>query len=155
MKISAVKTPQGSVTLAFDDTRVTLNATETKTLLLELTRVLVPGPAVAITARKLAERVADLIKAGGDIGIQRLLRVADHDDLLALLKWGEGDTALLARIYGNMTEKSRRIYAEDLAYRFKEGVPEELLGRAANRLAVAVRELENEGAFSAGSPPKG
>jgi flagellar motor switch protein FliG len=115
----------------------------------------VPVPSVAVTAQKLAERVADLIKAGGDIGIQRLLRVADHDDLLVLLKWGEGDTKLLARIYGNMTEKSRRIYAEDLAYRFREGVPEELLGRAANRLAVAVRDLEEEGAFAAGGRPGG
>lgn len=155
MKISVEKAPQGSVTLAFDDTRITLTAAQTKTLLLELTRALVPGPAVAVTAQKLAERVADMVKAGGDIGIQRLLRVADHDDLLVLLKWGEGDAKLLARIYGNMTEKSRRIYAEDLAYRFKEGVPEELLGRAANRLAVAVRDLEEEGAFSAGGRPQG
>ncbi|WP_316978352.1 FliG C-terminal domain-containing protein [Shumkonia mesophila] len=155
MKISVEKAPQGGVTLAFDDTCVALNAAETKTLLLELTRALVPGPAVAVTARKLAERVADLIKAGGDIGIQRLLRVAEHDDLLVLLKFGEGDARLLARIYGNMTEKSRRIYAEDLAYRFKDGVPEDLLGRAANRLAVAVRDLEEEGAFATGPQPNG
>lgn len=151
MKISVGRATQGRVTLAFDDTRITLDATETKTLLLELTRVLMPGQAVAVTARRLAERVADQVKAAGDIGIQRLLRVADHDDLLALIKFGEADPALLARIYGNMTEKSRRIYAEDLAYRFHEGVPDDILGRAANRLAVALRELEGDDAFRDGS----
>lgn len=155
MKISVGRTPPGDVVLAFDDLRVTLDAAQTKTLLLELTRVLMPTPAVAATARRLAERVAERIKAGGDIGIQRLLRVAQRDDLLALLRFGEGDAALLARMYGNMTEKSRRMYAEDLAYRFKDGVSDDLLGRAANRVAVAIRELEDEGAFSAGHPTRG
>jgi hypothetical protein len=154
MKISVARTPQGNVTLAFDDTRIALDAAETKTLLLELTRVLTPGPAVAATARRLAERVAERVKTTGDIAIQRLLRIAEHDDLLALVKFGEADPALLARIYGNMTEKSRRIYGEDLAYRFREGVPDDLLGRAANRLAVALRDIEGDDAFPADRPPK-
>lgn len=143
MKISVAKAPEGRVTLAFDDTRVTLDAAETKVLLLELTRVLMP-PA-AVSAPKRAAALAARLKAAKDLGIQKLLRVADHDDLLALLKFGEADDALRARIYGNMTEKSRKIYAEDLAYRFRDGVPEELLGQAADRLAAALRDIEDEG----------
>lgn len=145
MKISVGKTPQGAITLAFDETRVALSLAETKVLLLELTRVLLPQAAPAPSPMVKAEQLAARIKIANDLGIQKLLRVADHDDLLVLLKFGEKDAGLGAKIYGNMTAKSRKIYAEDLAYRFKEGVPEDLLGKAASRLAAAVRDLENEG----------
>ena len=145
MKISVGKTPEGAIMLAFDGTKVTLNMAETKVLLLELTRVLLPQASVAPNPTAKAEQLAARIKAANDLGIQKLLRVADHDDLLVLLKFGEQDQALAAKIYGNMTAKSRQIYAEDLAYRFKEGLPEDLLGKATARLATAVRNLETEG----------
>lgn len=145
MKISVGKTPQGAITLAFDETRVSLSLGETKVLLLELTRVLLPQAAVAPNPAVKAGQLTARIKAANDLGIQKLLRVAEHDDLLVLLKFGEKDSGLIAKIYGNMTEKSRKIYAEDLAYRFKEGVPEDLLGKASSRLAAAVRDLENDG----------
>lgn len=145
MKISVGKTPQGAITLAFDDTRVSLSLAETKVLLLELTRVLLPQATVAPNPTAKAEQLVAQIKAAKDLGIQKLLRVADHDDLLVLLKFGEKDPGLTTKIYGNMTAKSRQIYAEDLAYRFKEGVPEDLLGKATARLAAAVRDLESEG----------
>lgn len=148
MKISVGKTPEGAIVLAFDGTQVSLNMAETKVLLLELTKVLLPqGAAIAPNPGAKAEALAGRIKGANDLGIQKLLRVADHDDLLVLLKYGEKDAALTNKIYGNMTAKSRKIYAEDMAYRFKEGLPEDLLGKATSRLSAAVRDLEGEGAL--------
>jgi hypothetical protein len=155
MKINVARAPHGRVALAFDDTRVILDTRQTKALLLELTRVLIPVPPVAATAHRLADRLANKIKAADDRAIRKLLGAAEGDDLLALLKWGESDALLLARIYGNMTEQSRTTLAEDVASRFGDGVPEAFLGKAANRLAVTVRALEEEGAFAAGPRPPG
>lgn len=146
MKISVAKAAGEKIALAFDDTQVTLGAAETKILLLELTRILMPV-AAGVPAPKRAAALGARLKGAKGLGVQRLLRMADHDDLLVLLKFGEGDDALLAKIYGNMTEKARKIYAEDLAYRFREGVPEDRLGQAADRLNAIVRELEQEGAL--------
>lgn len=148
MKITVTKSDKGDISIAFDDKRITLNGAETKTLLLELTKVLIPEAAMAKSAEKRAEDLVRKIKAANDIGIQKLLRIAEHDDLLVLLKHGEADTALTSKIYGNMTEKSRKIFAEDLAYQFKEAVSDETLGKAIGRIAVTARELEEDGSLT-------
>lgn len=148
MRIAVKKTENGDIAIAFDDKQVTLNGAETKTLLLELTKVLIPEAAMAKSAEKRAEDLVGKIKSANDIGIQKLLRMAEHDDLLVLLKHGEADPALTSKIYGNMTEKSRKIFAEDLAYQFKEAVSDEALGKAVGRIAVTARELEDEGSLT-------
>ncbi len=149
MKISVAKTEGGAISISFDETVVNLNGTETKTLLLELTKVLIPESAAAKDPTKKAEDLAAKIKTANDLGIQKLLRVAEHDDLLVLLKFGEEDNKLRGKIFGNMTEKSRKIFTEDLAYRFQDGVAEIELGKSINRLSVIAQELEEEGIFTA------
>lgn len=147
MKISVGKKDAGSISISFDQTKVELNMAETKTLLLELTKVLLPG---ASAAKKPADRAGVLvrkIRAANDVGIQKLLRVADHDDLVALLKFAENDEQMTGKIYGNMTEKSRKIFVEDLSYRFKDSISDEDLGRAVTRLAVTTRQLEDDGSL--------
>ncbi|MBL6946248.1 MAG: hypothetical protein ISR47_06405 [Rhodospirillales bacterium] len=147
MKISVSKTEQGAIAISFDETKVALNMAETKTLLLELTKVLIPGASLARTAESRAEDLVRKIRTANDVGIQKFLRVAEHDDLLVLLKFGENDSQLTGKIYGNMTEKSRKIFVEDLTYRFQEGVGDDNLAKAVNRLAVTTRQLEEDGSF--------
>ncbi|MBT3361276.1 MAG: hypothetical protein HN403_16765 [Rhodospirillales bacterium] len=147
MKISVGRTEKGAISIAFGETKVELNMAETKTLLLELTKVLLPG---AAAAKKPADRASVLVKkfrTANDVGIQKLLRVADHDDLVALLKFGENDTQLTGKIYGNMSEKSRKIFVEDLSYRFKDNISDDDLGAAVTRLAVTTRQLEDDGSL--------
>lgn len=151
MKITVAKAPEGAISLAFDNTKVTLTGAETKTLLLELTKVLLPEGGFARTPAKRAEEFVRKIKGANDLGIQKLLRVAEHDDLLVLLKVGEADRQLTAKIYGNMTEKSRKIFVEDLAYRFESGVADDALVKAISRLTTTTRELEDEGTLKYGT----
>lgn len=151
MKITVTKNEQGAIVIAFDETKVTLNGAETKTLLLGITKILLPEGAMGKSAAQRADEFIQRIKAANDLGIQKFLRVAEHDDLLVLLKIGEGDTDLAGRVYGNMTEKSHKIFAEDLAYRFEAGVSDEELGKAIARLTVVARDLENEGTLQFGN----
>lgn len=148
MEITVTKSEAGDITIAFGDRQVKLSGAETKTLLLELTKVLVPGAAMTQSAEERAKELVGKIKSANDIGIQKLLRMAEHDDLLVLLKHGESDAALTSRIYGNMTEKSRKMFAEDLAYQFKEEVSEDVLGKAIGRIAATARELEEDGSLT-------
>lgn len=145
MDITVTKDEKGAIVIAFDQNKVTLNGAETKALLLGITKVLLPEGAMGKNAATRAQEFIQRFKAANDQGIQKFLRVAEHDDLLILLKVGEADTALTGRIYGNMTEKSHKIFAEDLAYRFEGGVADDELGQAIGRLSVIARDLENEG----------
>ena len=148
MKISVAKAEGGTISISFDGKVVTLNTADTKTLLLELTKVLIPEGAFSKSPTKKAAELVAKIKVANDLGIQKLLRVAEHDDLLVLLKFGEEDGKLKARIFGNMTEKSGKIFTEDLNYRFQDGVGEAELEKSINRLSVITRELEEEGTLT-------
>lgn len=148
MKISVVRAESGAVSLTFGETVVALDPADTRTLLVELTKALRADGSLSPTAPQQAADLAARIKAGNDIGIQKLLRVADHDDLLVLLKYTEEDGPLYDKIFGNMTEKSQKIFREDLSYRFREGVAESELGKTINRLAVIAHELEEEGTLT-------
>jgi flagellar motor switch protein FliG len=79
-----------------------------------------------------------------DIGIQKLLGIAAHVDVLVLLKAAEADGELLAKLYGNMSERSRKMFEEDLEYRFKDPIPEADVVKAIGRLAEAANELEKQ-----------
>ncbi len=147
MKISVGKTESGGIAISFDGTKVELNMAETKTLLLELTKVLIPGAAVTKSPTKRAEEMVRKITTANDVGIQKFLRVADHDDLVALLKFAENDEKLTGKIYGNMTEKSRKMFVEDLSYRFQDRISDDDTGKAITRLAVTTRELAEDGSL--------
>jgi flagellar motor switch protein FliG len=92
-----------------------------------------------------------LIKNANDLGIQRLLRVAKHDDILVLLKIAESDKITLNKFYGNMTETLKKMIAEDLDFQFSNDVPGAAIKEAINRLAKIAKDLEDEGTLIYGN----
>ena len=72
-------------------------------------------------------------------------RIADHGDVLVLLKTAEGDGELLGKLYGNMSERSRKMCEEDLDFKFKESFPDADAEMAIGRLSEAANELEKRG----------
>jgi len=85
------------------------------------------------------------IRRGSDVGVQALLRVADHDDVLALLKASEKDQRAHKKLFENMGETSRKIFTEDLVFRYANGVPAGEINNAIHRLSATVRDIEKEG----------
>jgi flagellar motor switch protein FliG len=145
MKISVKKAAPDVYALSLDDTELALDGADIKTLLLEITRILAPAEEVARTAK---DRVRDFlrhIKNANDVGLQKFLLVADHDDVLVLLKAAEDDKALSRKFYSNMSERSRKIFIEDLAYKFRQEVSGSQIAAAISRLIGVAKELEDEG----------
>lgn len=147
MKITVNKAPSGVYALGFDDTEISLAETELKELLVKVAGVLAPGGEAPPDAEQRARDFMRHIKSANDVGIQTFLRVADQGDLLVLLKTAESDndTALLDKFHGNMSERSRKMYDEDMAYKFNEGVPGDQVVNAIGRLIGIARELEEKG----------
>jgi len=85
------------------------------------------------------------IRRGSDVGIQALLRVAEHDDVLALLKASEKDERAHTKLFANMGEVSRKIFVEDVSFRYAKGVPAGEINNAIHRLGTTIREIEKEG----------
>ena len=134
--------------LHFDETEIALNRNEVKLLLLELTKTLLPDGAVTAGPRERALAFMQRIVKADDVGVQRLLGSAAHEDLLILLKLGEEDEALTKKLYDNMSQRSRKIFAEDLTFRFSEGVPERQIATAISSLTRIARRLEDEGSLT-------
>ena len=143
MKVSIKQTAADGFVLSFDDTQITATSADLKELLLVVSGVLVPAPDQETVDP--ARRFVDQIKTANDAGIQMLLRAANEDDLLVLLKHAESDAALLDKFYGNMSERSRKIFAEDLTYKFKDKVTTAQVSAAVERLIIAARGLEENG----------
>jgi len=85
------------------------------------------------------------IRRGSDVGIQVLLRVANHDDILALLKASEKDERAHKKLFDNMGDTSRKIFTEDLSFRYAHGAPAGEINNAIHRLSATIREIEKEG----------
>ncbi|MBC8267618.1 MAG: hypothetical protein H8E36_02615 [Rhodospirillaceae bacterium] len=147
MKISARKVAPDVYALNFDDTEVVLEGKEIKMLLLEVMQTLAPGG----STKKEDTRSKDFmrrIKNANDVGIQKLLLVADHEDLLVLLKNGELDEMLQDKFFSNMSDKNRKMFEEDLVYQFKDGIPAQRAKQAIKRLIETAKDLEVEGSLT-------
>ena len=147
MKISARKVAPDVYALNFGDTEVVLEGKEIKMLLLEVMQTLAPGG----STKKEDTRTKDFmrrIKNANDVGIQKLLLVGDHEDLLVLLKNGELDMVLQDKFFNNMSDKNRKMFEEDLLYQFKDGVPAARAKQAINRLIETTKDLEVEGSLT-------
>lgn len=149
MKIGITKDGDGFV-LALDAARVRLGEADMRTLLVQVTQALVPGADLGLSAEARAREFMERLKRANGPGIQTLLRVAAEDDILVLLKAGEGDRAFLDKLYGNMSDKSRRMFAEDLAFKFPDSVTQPDVAKAVGRLMRIVDELEKKGSLSFG-----
>jgi flagellar motor switch protein FliG len=149
MKVSIKQTADDGFVLSFDDTQIAATSADLKALLLVVSEVLTPAP----DQEKVdpARRFIDQIKTANDAGIQMLLRAADEDDLLVLLKHAESDAVLLEKFYGNMSERSHKIFAEDLSFKFKDKVTPAQVSAAVERLIIAARTLEENGTLVFGA----
>ena len=148
MDITVTKTGDDAYTVSIGDTRVVLGGNDLKRLLREGAKHLAPTPAEEANLEGLEEKTArfiSLIKAADDIKIQKLLGIAAPGDVLVLLKAAEADGELLGKLYGNMSERSRKMCEEDLDFKFKEIVPDADLEAAIGRLSEAANELEKQG----------
>jgi len=147
MEISARKVASDAYSLNFDGTEVILSGAEIKELLLQITGILLPHGSDQGT-REMTLSFIRHIKGANDVGIQKFMRVANEDDILILLKVGEDDDDLLNKFYDNMTKLSRKVFTEDINYRFKEAISQTRVRRAVERLIRTADELEDEGSLT-------
>ena len=112
--------------------------------------MLLPGTPSEVGSDAETRQFLNWIARANDLGIQALLLKADRDDILALLKAAEQNERVLDRFYANMSVTSRKIFAEDLTYKFGDDVPPARINTAIGRLAEAARVLERDGALTFG-----
>ena len=142
------KTAEGGLRIHLGEAEAELSIAEVKTLLVQILGQMAGGAGEA-GAGGLDAFIAKLANAN-DVGIENLIRGADDDDVLVLLKSVEDDEALTEKLYRNMSERSRKMYREDLGFRFANGVPDADIDRASHRLLQQAKALENEGLLSYG-----
>lgn len=147
MKINITKSGDNTFDVAFDETKVTLSSVEIKTLLLQATKVLMPGGGPVAKPEDRVKKFAIRFQKANDVGVQNFIREADPDELLVLLKIIEADKALMQRFYTNMRNNLQKMMTEDLAFKFKEGVASEKVAAALNGLMRKSKELEQKGAL--------
>jgi hypothetical protein len=145
MDITVTKTGDDAYTVTIGDTDLVLDENDLKRLLREGAKHLAPAPKEEPSLEEKTARFVRRIKAADDIRIQKLLGIADHGDVLVLLKTAEGDKELLGKLHGNMSERSRKMCEEDLDFKFKDSVPDADVETSIQRLSEAANELEKQG----------
>lgn len=144
MKIMLKRAGSDAYKLSLGEADIVLGMDDLRKLFIQVAKILVPG---STFTRGLFPKREFMMKMRGanDIGVQALLQMADHDDLLLLLKAGEDDDALTQKLFSNMSENSRKMFAEDLQYKFKEGIPEADVQSAIGRIWETAQDLEADG----------
>jgi len=145
MQINAADNGNGTYSVSFDDTTVVLNAQDLKMLLLNVTQVLAPGSAAAKESNARGQRFMGRIKEAGDVDVQVFIQAANHDDVVVLLKAAENDTDVRQKLFRNMSENSRKMFVEDMEFRFQEAVPEGEINSTLDRLSRTADQLRSEG----------
>ncbi len=145
MKITVREDGEGVYLILFDGTEVRLDARDLKELLVQVTQVLAPSSAVAQKAD--AHRRDFMVRLSGadDVGIQALIQTADHEDLVVLLKVAENNGELRQKLFHNMSDTNRKIFLEDLEYKFQNDAADSLVHAALDRLERVVEDLEADG----------
>lgn len=149
MKINAREVAQNVYSVSFGETEIILQGSEVKTLLMQLMQILAPGGTDAETIANTQDRkrleFMNKITNANDVGIQKLMLIADHQDLLALLKSTEDNTAIHAKFFGNMSVNNAKMFNEDLTYEFRDGLSDKRRREALDRLIKQAHELELDG----------
>ena len=151
MEITARQIAPDVYAVNFDDTEIILEGLEIKHLLIEVMKVLDPGDLTAKEGNPTQEFVRD-IKTANDVGIQKLLLVAEHDDLLVLLKHAESDPDLQNKFFSNMSENNRKVFEEDMNYQFTDEIPEPRVLQSISRLIDKAKDLEMDDILTYGRP---
>jgi len=145
MTSSVQKTGDGGFKIRLDNAEAVLSMAEVKTLLIQILAQMAPGAGQGADPAKAFHDFLNKLETANDVGIQSLIRNADDNDVLVLLKSAEDTPSLSEKLYRNMSDGARKMYQDDLSFRFQEGIPEGDLGTAASRLATHAKMLEGEG----------
>lgn len=145
MKISVKKAQNGVYALSFDDVTHTLTTHEVKVMLMEAVKALTPGAVSSVSPAEEAHDLAERLKTANDPGLQKLIMSVTDDDMLIFLKSTEDDRELHDKLFHNMSERKHTILAEDLQYRYVDGIDEDELGDAVIRLIEVTNQLQNDG----------
>ena len=95
MKIAVTKSSNNTFEISFGEQTISVGLDDLKSLLMEVTRVLVPGGSLGKESAGQASDLVSRMKSADDVGIQKFIPSVDEDDILILLKYGEDDEALL------------------------------------------------------------
>ena len=150
MAVEVKKDADGNFEIKVDDQTLSANAANARLLLAHLAQLIRPE-----TASERSDRTAkflDQLGRASDTGIQGLLRTADHDDILVLLKIAEDDETLHGKLYANMTGKSAKIFAEDVAFKYDAEIPGLIVEDAVARLIGTAKRLVDNGTMSFSNP---
>jgi len=148
MKISFTKSSENTFDIAFGDQTISLGTDDLKSLLMEVTRVLMPGGNQNKGSDSQASDLISRIKSADDVSIQKFILTINEDDILILLKYAEDDAAFLKKFNSNMSERSRKMHAEDMAYKFQNGIPAGELKTAVSRLLKTTQKMEEDGSLT-------
>ena len=143
MHISVNQGNDENFELVFDDTTIPISIGDMEQLHYQLSNILRPTTVQEKKARHQAFLAK--LKFAEDSGIQTLMRAAAHDDILVLLHASEQDVMLKKKLYGNMSENSKKIYVEDLVFQFRQGLPDYRLDEAMTRLLKIAESLAKDG----------
>ncbi|MCW8915061.1 MAG: hypothetical protein OQK24_04315 [Magnetovibrio sp.] len=145
MKISVKKAQNGVYAVTIGETTHTLTTLDLKHLLMEAVRALTPGAISSVSPQEEAHDLATRLKAANPPGLQKLILSVSDNDILVFLKATEDDAPLHTLLFENMSERKHTMLAEDLEFRFPEGVDEEQLSDAVIRLIDTTNRLEADG----------
>lgn len=145
MKISVKNVAEGEYAISFDGAEFVLNEDNVKDLLLKITQMMLPLYGEANAAGRKAKELARIVKSADDIGVQKIISTASVDDIVVFLKASEKDGELSQKLYGNMSERLRKMITEDLKFKFKDNEPANIDAGALARLIKIARSLEEQG----------
>lgn len=144
MRIHVSKDKTGTFVISFDDTMVTISGKDLKVLLLEIMQAFGSTGQDAIKQTSYEQFFARVKEADG-ISLQTLIQIAEHDDMVMLVKLAERDETVLQKLFLNMSDNNRKIFQEDAEYRFKEDVPPDQADLALLRLTQICDTLRDDG----------
>jgi flagellar motor switch protein FliG len=119
---------------------------------LEVTRVLAPSGGIKKSNTVQASDLIDRLKLADDVSVQKFIVAMGEDDILIFLKYAEEDPILLKKFYSNMSERSQKIQAENLTYKFQNGIPASQLDEGFTRLIKVAQKMMEDGSLTFRSP---
>lgn len=144
MRIHVSKDKTGTFVISFDDQMITLSGKDLKILLLEIMQAFGSTGRDAIKQTSY-ERFFARVKEADDVSLQTFIQVAEHDDMVILVKLAEKDGTVQQKLFTNMSPNNRKIFQEDAEFRFKEEVPADHADLALLRLTQVCDSLRADG----------
>ena len=141
MQVQALKDENGDFILSFDDTMVTLESGDLKSLLIEIIQAYASNGG---TSKFSPTDFFSRLKQADDVSVQTLIQTAEHDDVVALIKASEKDEELQKKLFNNMSANSKKTLEEEVEFRFKDSTKDEQVNAALLRLTMVCNTLQKE-----------